>query len=497
MVILMRHVNEPIPAAVGQRRRSTRTLSDWIDRLLIKDPRKRTQTAREAWDELEEIILELVGPRWRRSARLDEPEPTVDTPRPLTPAPFETKPVDKPSVSSAVSESGFVTFDPPPFSAEPAAVAPPGPLGGRSAEPAAPAPPSEPATDRPASRSPAQTPASEPDVGVPAQPVEQEPGVSETGFVTFTPMPAPRAPTGEADPEQMPTPCHAAALHPEPSAPVQPDHAHNRSESERATAPPETAPAASGELDRVSANAIGTPDYRDVSAGDPSAAAVGGPESQIHPKPPSAVATGPAVKQRAERVRAQTERTERRATRPERPAKEPLPSREPAPRRLSRPWILVLAAGALAAALAAVLMPASGSHRKPSTASLGGTAEPAPVHWQTLKPLRQPIEAAGVAAYQGQVWVVGGARDENHQPVRDVYVYHPGTHAGWRAGPPLPEARAHAAVVAAGTQTLRDWRGRAERPGADGIPARQPDTRTVDDGPAVAARGTDRGRGRL
>ena len=40
-----------------------------------------------AWDELEEIVSALAGPLWRRDARLGEPEPTAEQPRPLTPAP--------------------------------------------------------------------------------------------------------------------------------------------------------------------------------------------------------------------------------------------------------------------------------------------------------------------------------------------------------------------------------------------------------------------------
>jgi len=89
MVILMRHVNEPIPPATEINPQIDPELSAWIDRLLVKEPTKRTQTAVGAWDELEEIILQLLGPRWRREARLPEHIAALDTPRPLTPAPFE------------------------------------------------------------------------------------------------------------------------------------------------------------------------------------------------------------------------------------------------------------------------------------------------------------------------------------------------------------------------------------------------------------------------
>src|ERR1700754_324061 len=56
MAILLRHVNERI--------------SDWIERLLVKEPTQRTQSAQDAWDDFEEIVLGLLGPRWRREARL-------------------------------------------------------------------------------------------------------------------------------------------------------------------------------------------------------------------------------------------------------------------------------------------------------------------------------------------------------------------------------------------------------------------------------------------
>ena len=86
MVILMRHVNEPIPPAIEVNSHIDSELSAWIDRLLVKDPAKRTQTAVGAWEELEEIVLRLLGPRWRREARLPEHITALDTPRPLTPA---------------------------------------------------------------------------------------------------------------------------------------------------------------------------------------------------------------------------------------------------------------------------------------------------------------------------------------------------------------------------------------------------------------------------
>jgi serine/threonine protein kinase len=89
MAILMRHVNEPLPPVKSLDPGVDQGISDWIEQLLVKDPKRRTQSAVEAWDELEEIVIRLLGPRWRREARLLENVAQVDTPKPLTPAPFE------------------------------------------------------------------------------------------------------------------------------------------------------------------------------------------------------------------------------------------------------------------------------------------------------------------------------------------------------------------------------------------------------------------------
>ena len=77
MAILLRHVNDPplelnaLAPSVDPR------LSGWIDRLLVKEPRARTNSAGAAWMALEEIVLDRLGPRWRRSARLLDTEPTA------------------------------------------------------------------------------------------------------------------------------------------------------------------------------------------------------------------------------------------------------------------------------------------------------------------------------------------------------------------------------------------------------------------------------------
>jgi serine/threonine protein kinase len=89
MAILLRHVNEPIAPVKSLRPEVDQRISDWIEKLLVKDPGSRTQNAQDAWDDFEEILLSLLGPRWRREARLVEREPeSGNGAKPLTPAPF-------------------------------------------------------------------------------------------------------------------------------------------------------------------------------------------------------------------------------------------------------------------------------------------------------------------------------------------------------------------------------------------------------------------------
>ena len=126
MVILMRHVNERIPSAVEVRPDVDPTLSEWIDKLLVKDPQHRTRHAVDAWESLEDIIVGLLGPLWRRDARLLDDQIAVSNAVPLTPAPFESQPsirTPTPASSPAVADD-FVTYDPSPA----AEVAPPPPV---------------------------------------------------------------------------------------------------------------------------------------------------------------------------------------------------------------------------------------------------------------------------------------------------------------------------------------------------------------------------------
>ena len=91
MAVLMRQVSDPIPPARSVNPQVDPEISGWIERLLEKEPAERTQSAGEAGDELEEIVIALVGPRWRRSARVLAPaqRPPEAPAGPATPPPTE------------------------------------------------------------------------------------------------------------------------------------------------------------------------------------------------------------------------------------------------------------------------------------------------------------------------------------------------------------------------------------------------------------------------
>ena len=81
--------------STSRSRRSARSAPDvdegiarWLEKMLAKRPEDRFQSADEAWVELEDVVLELLGPRWRREARLAVDGTAPRSAITLTPAPF-------------------------------------------------------------------------------------------------------------------------------------------------------------------------------------------------------------------------------------------------------------------------------------------------------------------------------------------------------------------------------------------------------------------------
>ena len=72
LAILLRHISEALPPA-SEVAGVDPDISAWIERLTAKEPSARPESATAAWEELEEILIGKLGPRWRREARLPEP----------------------------------------------------------------------------------------------------------------------------------------------------------------------------------------------------------------------------------------------------------------------------------------------------------------------------------------------------------------------------------------------------------------------------------------
>jgi serine/threonine protein kinase len=207
MAILLRHVNEQIPSVKSIDPKIDQDISDWIERMLVKDPTKRTQNANDAWDEFEEIIIGLLGPRWRREARLREGSAQFDTPAPLTPAPFQG------TTSDAAVSDQFQSF------AWGNAVTPDAPPGPDTPPPSDSAPlPPEPTVGPP-------TPPAGPAVAADGTAPDSEGG----GFVTFGAPAAPEASEVAQDDAPVAEPeapaVDDAAAAPTPAAEPQEDEA--------------------------------------------------------------------------------------------------------------------------------------------------------------------------------------------------------------------------------------------------------------------------------
>ena len=72
MAVMLRHISEPLRPA-GEIADVDPGISDWIARMTAKEPRDRPPSAAIAAEDLEELLLDALGPRWRREARLPEP----------------------------------------------------------------------------------------------------------------------------------------------------------------------------------------------------------------------------------------------------------------------------------------------------------------------------------------------------------------------------------------------------------------------------------------
>jgi serine/threonine protein kinase len=277
MAILLRHVNEQIPSVKSVDPQVDQEISDWIDRLLVKDPKQRTQSANDAWDEFEEIIIGLLGPRWRREARLREGSAQFDTPAPLTPAPFQGTTAD-----AAVSDE-FQSF------AWGNAVTPDAPPGPATPPPSQSVPvPPEPTVGPP-------TPEPGPAVAADGSGPATESAPDDSGFVTFG---APAAEPEAAPEVEAGDPLSAEAAAPAP-ADVEPPAVEAGEPVAEAAAPeaPETeAPteqAEDGGFETYIAPAPLRPPTDDAPPEAPAIPEPAPPEPEPEPEPTPAAAAPP------------------------------------------------------------------------------------------------------------------------------------------------------------------------------------------------------------
>ena len=113
MALLMRHVNEDPPPLARVRPDLPPGVVAWVHAMLAKAPAARPAGAATAWDRLEGIVCDALGPRWRRDAILPAPgAPPV-------------RAVEAPSRSEP---SGIFSVVLPPLAAPPVHAATPEPL---------------------------------------------------------------------------------------------------------------------------------------------------------------------------------------------------------------------------------------------------------------------------------------------------------------------------------------------------------------------------------
>ena len=153
--LLYKHVHEPIPPPRSVDPTLSEPLVEWLAHLLETEPEARPSSAAAARESLEEIVLAVLGPRWRRDGHLaDLPEATpaapdiVAVPMPEAPSVEAPEEADAPSVPD-----DFRTYNrrPRPVPARPA----PMPPSQRRAHVETPAPP-VPAPDLPPPEPPLQ-----------------------------------------------------------------------------------------------------------------------------------------------------------------------------------------------------------------------------------------------------------------------------------------------------------------------------------------------------
>ena len=80
MAIMLQHLNDPVPPLATKRPDLDPGVCAWVERMLAKASEDRPRSAAEACDELDELVMGVAGPRWRRESRLTEAPLAAVTP---------------------------------------------------------------------------------------------------------------------------------------------------------------------------------------------------------------------------------------------------------------------------------------------------------------------------------------------------------------------------------------------------------------------------------
>jgi serine/threonine protein kinase len=78
--VLLAHVNQPLPDPRALAPELDPRMFKWLERMLAKSPDDRFPGAAEASEVLEGIVIDELGPRWRRDVRLPDPGEGEDEP---------------------------------------------------------------------------------------------------------------------------------------------------------------------------------------------------------------------------------------------------------------------------------------------------------------------------------------------------------------------------------------------------------------------------------
>ena len=219
LAILLRHITEQLPPA-AEVAGVDPDISAWIERLTAKERAGRPESASAAWEELEEILIGKLGPRWRRESRLGDPPRPI--PGPATPppsVPMETPegidmqgtgpdtPQGLPTADAPVTDdSEYETYHTPPSGPAPEPV-----------EEVAPPPAPEPVAPPPPALAPEPIPTPDP-VPSPEPTPPPAPAPSPEPLAPPTPL-RPRTP----EPPPAPLPPAAETVHSPPVAEPEPN----------------------------------------------------------------------------------------------------------------------------------------------------------------------------------------------------------------------------------------------------------------------------------